>query len=211
VSRQLFFGVLVVALCVALGGQAGVSQAQSEAQQLLALVNQARANAGVGPLALSCPLNVAAERHLQDMKANNFFDHAGSDGSNAGERADDAGYDGRGWAENIAGGHRSAQSVFDAWIGSDGHRRNILNGNYQHMGLAYDPQSRLWVQTFGGRGNTACPSFDYDVDNDGRHNPADAVMAINRLGSNDADADVNGDGQVTAVDVELILGELGGP
>jgi len=50
---------------------------------------------------------------------------------------------------------------------------------------------------------------DYDVNNDGIVSPTDAMYVINRLGSGDTTADVNGDGNITDADVNLILAHLG--
>ncbi|MEW6238759.1 MAG: CAP domain-containing protein [Candidatus Omnitrophota bacterium] len=53
------------------------------------------------PLAMNEKLIQSARRHSLDMRANNFQDHTGSDGSDPGLRIDDAGYLWWGWAENI--------------------------------------------------------------------------------------------------------------
>ena len=52
--------------------------------------------------------------------------HAGSDGSNAGQRIERQGYRWRAWAENVAVGYPDAASVMDGWMNSPGHRENIL-------------------------------------------------------------------------------------
>ena len=52
----------------------------------------------------------------------------------------------RGWsAENIAQGQRSPKEVVNTWIGSSGHRANML-GNWKYIGVSgYD---RSWTQQF---------------------------------------------------------------
>jgi uncharacterized protein YkwD len=62
--------------------------------------------------------------------------HTGSDGSSFVDRANRAGYRFRALAENVAAGYNTAQSVFDGWMNSSGHRANILGANYIHMGAA---------------------------------------------------------------------------
>ncbi len=70
-------------------------------QQVLSLVNAARGKArkcgrtafnAAPPLTLSAMLNRAALIHSQDMAKKNFFEHAGSDGSQPGDRAKRVGY-----------------------------------------------------------------------------------------------------------------------
>lgn len=54
--------------------------------------------------------------------------------------------------ENIAAGQPTAKAVMKAWMGSKGHRRNILNKRYRKigLGLARDADGRpYWVQNFG--------------------------------------------------------------
>jgi uncharacterized protein YkwD len=62
--------------------------------------------------------------------------HTGSDGSDAGDRIARAGYSASTWGENVAAGYPSASSVVDGWMGSSGHRQNILNPAFTHIGVA---------------------------------------------------------------------------
>lgn len=122
--------------------------------QLLNLVNNARRNQGLRTLCLNTKLNNAAQAHSQDMVSNNFFDHTGSDGSKAWDRMLRAGYR-YSWAgENIAMGQTSVQQVFNSWWNSQGHRNNILNPNYQHMGAAN--VNNRWTQVFGSSSSEGC-------------------------------------------------------
>ena len=38
-------------------------------------------------------------------------------------------------AENVASGQRSAKEVVEGWMNSEGHRANILQGNYTEIGI----------------------------------------------------------------------------
>jgi uncharacterized protein YkwD len=67
-----------------------------------------------------------------------------------------SGFHGSAMGENIAAGYDAAQRVFAAWMRSDGHRKNILNCNYNKIGIGYDPGqvkpdygNGSWVQDFG--------------------------------------------------------------
>ncbi len=88
------------------------------------------------PLAWNAPLTIASLAHSDDMVTNNFFDHAGSDGSSAGQRASAAGYVWSAWGENIAAGQPSVRTVVAAWMASPGHCANIMNANFRDVGLA---------------------------------------------------------------------------
>ena len=119
----------------------------ADLQELLQLVNQARADQGRGALSIDPLLVQAAKRHSDDMFNNNFLSHTGSDGSTLSNRINDSGY---GWlniAENVARGFTSSQSVHNAWMNSAGHRANILNDVFEEIGLART--GNYWVQVFG--------------------------------------------------------------
>ena len=62
--------------------------------------------------------------------------HTGSDGSNAGDRIARAGFSAGTWGENVAAGYATAASVVDGWMNSSGHRANILDPSFTHIGVA---------------------------------------------------------------------------
>jgi uncharacterized protein YkwD len=118
------------------------------------LINQERNDAGLPLFAIDMRLAEAARLHSEDMAGNNFFSHTGSDGSSLGQRLTRAGYPWRSAGENIAAGYRTVESTVAAWMGSDGHRANILSTRYDHIGLgfAYDQAAtygRYYTSDFG--------------------------------------------------------------
>ena len=50
--------------------------------------------------------------------------------------------------ENIAYGQRTPAAVMDAWMNSSGHRANILNSSYTHIGVGYCERGNYWTQMF---------------------------------------------------------------
>lgn len=54
------------------------------------------------------------------------------------------------WAENIAGDYRSASSVIEGWMGSEGHKANIL-GSFSTIGIGCVQVGNkyFWIQVFG--------------------------------------------------------------
>ncbi len=118
--------------------QPAVSASTDQAGEVLGLVNAARASAGLAPLNLDAALNAAAARQAADQAANNFLGHTGSDGSDPGSRASAAGYSWSMIGENAAQRWDvSASGVMDQWMGSAGHRQNILTPEFTDMGLAF--------------------------------------------------------------------------
>ena len=104
---------------------------------LVALINQQRANQGIAAMTTSSQLTAAGRQHSRDMACNNFFSHTGSDGSSPFQRMASSGFSFTAAAENIYAGGGSAQLAFNAWMNSPGHRTNMLNPTYTHIGVGY--------------------------------------------------------------------------
>ena len=96
------------------------------AEQVLALVNDARAHAATpcGPVQLDPRLMAAAQAHSDDMAARNFFDHTNPDGVTFAQRILAAGYPQVAMAENIE------------------------NCAYNFMGLGVNQSAWTWTQDF---------------------------------------------------------------
>ena len=50
--------------------------------------------------------------------------------------------------ENIARGYQTPVAVVNAWMSSPGHRANILNSTYTHIGVGYVSSGSYWTQIF---------------------------------------------------------------
>ncbi len=105
--------------------------------QVLQLINTERVKYDLDPLKIDQQLTDAAESHSQDMAKQDFFSHYGLDGSTPFDRMVDAGYSYRAAGENIAAGFVTPESVVEAWMGSQGHRANILSNNFSEIGIGY--------------------------------------------------------------------------
>ncbi|SMD27092.1 CAP domain-containing protein [Kibdelosporangium aridum] len=147
-------GSVLAAVLLAAPAEATVQTIQDD---VVRLTNAERQKAGCPPLTAVAQLNVAAQRHSEDMAANNFMGHTGSDGSTMVTRVERAGYTGwRSLAENVAAGYRTAEDVVAGWMNSSGHRANILNCGLRDIGVGYatNPNSTYgvyWTQNFGSR------------------------------------------------------------
>ncbi|EPH44923.1 CAP domain-containing protein [Streptomyces aurantiacus] len=125
----------------------GESAAEAE---VLTLVNQERAKAGCRPVRADAGLDALAGDFSADMAERGFFSHTDPDGATPWDRAEKVGITDLG-GENIARGQANAQSVMDAWMNSPGHRANILNCDYQTLGVGahFAPGGPWWTQDFG--------------------------------------------------------------
>jgi uncharacterized protein YkwD len=132
-------------------------------QEVFNKVNEERATAGVGALEWCDGLGACAKAHSNDMCDRDFFDHSNPEGEGPSERGQ-AGHAGSytfdpivpspyAWlAENIAMGYSSPEQVMSGWMSSPGHRANILNGSYTHIGVGVcDGCGTHWTQNFGTR------------------------------------------------------------
>lgn len=120
--------------------------ATHSATGMMALINAERVALGLAPVHESARLSRAAQAHAADMVTNGYFSHTGIDGSRFFERAETAGYR-CARAENIAEGQQTDVAVMAAWMGSSGHRRNILLRDVQEFGIGR--VNNTWVQMFG--------------------------------------------------------------
>jgi uncharacterized protein YkwD len=125
--------------------------------RIIELTNQHRVANGCPPVTENGYLNSAAQGHSVDMALNDFFSHTGSDGSNPGQRITAAGYAWSTYGENIATGQATPEEAISTWMGSAGHRANILNCAFQDIGVGYYylqsdggawPWKHYWTQVF---------------------------------------------------------------
>ena len=99
----------------------------------------------------------AARNHSADMAEQGYFSHNSQDGRLPWDRMEAAGYtDFQSAGENIAAGYITPEEVVEAWFTSPGHKENMLNCNYNEIGIGYvyDEDSTFrhyWTQDFGQR------------------------------------------------------------
>ncbi|PKR76993.1 hypothetical protein CEY16_13825 [Halalkalibacillus sediminis] len=122
-------------------------------QQVAELVNQERQKHGLQPVELSSELSNVARDKSQDMATNNYFSHQSPTYGSPFDMMQAYGIDYRTAGENIAKGQRSPEQVMNGWMNSEGHRANILNENFTHIGVGYVESngSTYWTQMFIGK------------------------------------------------------------
>jgi uncharacterized protein YkwD len=113
----------------------GPANLQTEAGQLFALANQARAGAGEGRLEWDPALAAAALEHCRRMVREGPISHRYGGEPELTARAAQAGAHFSLIEENVAIGP-SAAAIHDEWMHSPGHRSNLLNPDADRIGVA---------------------------------------------------------------------------
>ena len=127
-------------------------------QQIVNATNHRRTKYGLPALPVDPALTRAAQRHSAWMGKTSQYGHAGEGGSRPWQRALQAGYDSKQVAENIAmypkwGSWPDSEEAVTGWMNSPGHRANILDGSFTHIGVgAYRHNGTIYLtQNFGWR------------------------------------------------------------
>lgn len=144
------------------GTEYQLMQVSSQVQRMLDLVNRERRSRGRPQLCLNSKLNAAAQAHSNDMASKNYFSHTGADGSEFWMRIQRKGYSNAATAENIAI-NSSIDRAHTSLMNSQGHRTNILNSRYKHVGIGVSKYtSGRWrgsyviTQVFGDSNTEGC-------------------------------------------------------
>ncbi|WP_017434809.1 CAP domain-containing protein [Saccharococcus caldoxylosilyticus] len=127
---------------------AGISQ---YAQQVIELTNKERARAGLPALKVDAQLSAVAQKKSQDMQQNHYFSHTSPTYGSPFDMMRDFGVTYNTAGENIAKGQRTPQEVVTAWMNSPGHRANILNRQFTHIGVGFEQSGNVWTQMFIGK------------------------------------------------------------
>ncbi|TQR12299.1 CAP domain-containing protein [Psychrobacillus soli] len=126
-------------------------QVSSTIQQVVDLVNSERAKAGLQALQIDTKLTESAQAKSQDMKNKNYFSHTSPTYGSPFDQMKSLGIAYKSAGENIAMGQRSATEVMDAWMKSPGHKANIMNPSYTHIGVGLSDSGFYWTQQFIGK------------------------------------------------------------
>jgi len=116
------------------------------AAEVAKLVNQERAKAGLQPLRFDSNLAKMALDKAKDMSNLGYFDHTSPTYGSPFDMMKAYGISYTYAGENIAMGQRTPQEVMKGWMNSPGHRANILNPNFDTIGVGY--YNGYWVQEF---------------------------------------------------------------
>ncbi|XJZ28784.1 CAP domain-containing protein [Bacillota bacterium Lsc_1132] len=121
------------------------------AMQVIDLTNKERQKNGLPPLKADPSLTRVAQTKTNDMNAKHYFSHTSPTYGSPFDMMRDFGVTYRTAGENIAMGQPTAQQVVNAWMNSEGHRKNILSPNYTNIGVGYTKAGNYWAQMFIGK------------------------------------------------------------
>lgn len=134
-------------------GEAETNTNNDYREAVLELVNVERAKHNLSPLRMSNELLAGAEIRAKELTV--LYSHTRPDGTNC--KTVIAGKN-RYIGENIAAEYITPKDVVTGWMNSAGHRANILNPNFEELGVGYiyfdnDPNAywHYWVQIFRGK------------------------------------------------------------
>ena len=116
--------------------------------EVVRLVNEQRAKYGLKALSNDWQLSRVARYKSQDMKDNGYFSHTSPVYGSPFQMMKSFGISYKSAGENIAKGQTTPGQVVNAWMNSSGHRANILNSSYTHIGVGYVKSGNYWTQMF---------------------------------------------------------------
>ena len=118
--------------------------------QLIDKVNTERINAGLKPLKWDSKLAAVAQDKAADMVDNNYFAHNSPTYGSPFEMMKSYGIKYSAAAENLAG-TANVDRAHSGLMNSDGHRKNIMNSKYTHIGIGIEKSPKygyVYVQMF---------------------------------------------------------------
>lgn len=124
-------------------------------ENIISLTNESRISFGLKALAENAILSQAAQNKADDMALKGYFAHKSPDGKLPWDFIESAGYNYIMAGENLAVNFFSAENVSDAWMNSPAHKVNILNKNFEEIGIGIargehsGKASTFVVQMFG--------------------------------------------------------------
>ncbi|WP_227002582.1 CAP domain-containing protein [Salicibibacter kimchii] len=127
----------------------------NDEQEVINLTNEEREANGLSPLELDTELAEVATVKSEDMRDNDYFSHQSPVYGSPFDLMDEYDVDFRMAGENIAMGQQTPEQVVEGWMDSEGHRENILNEGFTHIGVGHvdqdGPGGGYWTQMFLGR------------------------------------------------------------
>lgn len=120
-------------------------------KKVVELTNAERQKQGLKPLQIDENLSKAAKAKSEDMKSKNYFSHNSPTYGSPFDMMKKFGVQYSTAGENIAKGQASPEEVVQAWMNSEGHRKNIMNSSFTHIGVGYADGGNYWTQMFIGK------------------------------------------------------------
>ncbi|MDE6357044.1 MAG: hypothetical protein K2L15_00475 [Eubacteriales bacterium] len=119
-------------------------------KEVVRLVNVERNKAGLPALQIDESVSKVARLKSEDMANKNYFDHTSPTYGSPFEMLKSFNITYKSAGENIAKGQKTAEAVVNAWMNSEGHKKNILSKSFTHIGVGYAKRGNTpyWTQMF---------------------------------------------------------------
>jgi len=120
-------------------------------QEVIDLTNFERKKESLEPLKPQPLLFASARKHSANMAKQDKLDHT-LDEKTMKDRIVAENYKYARIAENIAMGQKTPKQVVEAWMKSEGHRKNILTPELTEIGIGIEKNAKgqlYWTQNFG--------------------------------------------------------------
>ena len=125
----------------------------ADEEEVFNLINEQRKAAGLGTLKIDEEVQNVARIKAQEMVDKNYFSHTSPTYGTPFEMLKSFGITYKAAGENIAGNSSNSGAV-NAWMNSEGHKKNILSNNYNYTGIAVVESlkyGKVYVQMFIGK------------------------------------------------------------
>lgn len=126
------------------------SSTKIDAQKIYSLINAHRKEQNLSVLRTHSSLEQSSRKKIEDMIAQHYWQHENPQGVMDWQIFERSGYHYATAGENLSFGNNTPWEVFSAWVASPTHNEQLLNSEYEDMGLAYD------CNTYKELGDVSC-------------------------------------------------------
>lgn len=140
---NLALGLAALFLFCAATAAMAQEKMSAPAEMLFRMANQERTSRGIGALKWDASLADAARQHALRMAEQETLSHQLPSEADVSMREKNAGAKVSATAENIASGPNLAD-IHPGWMHSPGHRRNLLNPQYDSVGIAVVQRGQIF-------------------------------------------------------------------
>lgn len=132
----LFSKAFIVGALFFVDGHKAQAGSPITAENLVTLTNIERERAGLYPLTINRDLVRAAEKKTRDMITYDYFSHTTPEGKPFYLWIQEEKYEYKSAGENLAISFTNEEDVVNTWMKSVTHRENLLDKNYNEIGIA---------------------------------------------------------------------------
>ena len=141
-------------------------------ENIIDATNNERIKLNMTPFKFNPKLLSSSKRKTEDMINKQYFEHVSPDGKSVSDLGSEVGYNYIIMGENLAlGDFTDSADLLEAWMNSPGHRANILNPNYQELGVYikkgnYQGNDVYFAVQHFGTERGVCPNIESSLKNE---------------------------------------------